>query len=288
MRNTSVVFRVNRAMKYTSTFLSAAFLLVGSSTAASAEPWKTLTPNAAIPADATTNFPGQFGISIHILPTGAPGQVEHATSAAPLEQISDGQIQHQTTASPPPPPAAQISDGQVQHQTTASPPLPPAAQISDGQVQHQTTAPPPPPPAAQISDGQVQHQTTIPAAAQISDGQVQHHTTLAGATALGSELLPKSGKNDNSLTMSLHDSILTDSQGRIGAIVANRQFQFDGPPPQEGTIYAAGWSIYNGLLALGNQTDFYRSQSGDFYNLYDQPVSPQSELVQFQVLDFSS
>jgi hypothetical protein len=67
------------------------------------------------------------------------------------------------------------------------------------------------------------------------------------------------------LSMHLRNGILTDKQGRIGSIVANRQFQFDGPPAQSGAIYTAGWSICPdlGVLALGPSMGFYRCKSGD-------------------------
>ena len=69
----------------------------------------------------------------------------------------------------------------------------------------------------------------------------------------------------NKLSMNLRNGILTDKQGSIGSIVANRQFQFDGPPAQAGAIYTGGWSICPeiGVLALGDQILFYRCLSGD-------------------------
>jgi len=81
------------------------------------------------------------------------------------------------------------------------------------------------------------------------------------------------------LLMELNGGVLTDAKGRIGSIVANRQFQFDGPPAQAGAIYKDGWSICNnGSLAIAGSTIFYQCKSGgepynaaDFYNLYDKP-----------------
>lgn len=87
--------------------------------------------------------------------------------------------------------------------------------------------------------------------------------------------------------MKLEDSVLTDSHGRIGAIVANRQFQFDGPPPQAGSIFAAGWSISSdGYLTLGDSKVFYQCLSGDFYNLYDENVAAQCNAVKLKIIDF--
>ena len=235
-------------------------------------------------------------------------QQQSKTTANVINQISDGQVQQQTktTANV----VNQISDGQIQQQTKTTANV--VNQISDGQVQQQTktTASV----VNQISDGQVQQQTKTKAASesvinQISDGQVQQHTSTATANvasqvsdgqvqATGSSSSSSSANSDSNsifgetciasdaLTISLEDGELRDSKGRVGAIVANRQFQFDGPPPQAGTIYAAGWSFvpasYVGegekssdtidsgyKLALGNQTTFFKCLSGDFYNLYD-------------------
>jgi hypothetical protein len=86
------------------------------------------------------------------------------------------------------------------------------------------------------------------------------------------------------LTLTLNNGQLVDSAGRIGSIVANRQFQFDGPPPQAGAIYTSGWSsCSNGSLAIGGNTRFYQCLSGTFYNLYDQMVGAQCNPVTLQI-----
>ncbi|GMM36443.1 hypothetical protein DASC09_037680 [Saccharomycopsis crataegensis] len=86
---------------------------------------------------------------------------------------------------------------------------------------------------------------------------------------------------NGTLSMTLKDGILVDSKGRIGSIVSNRQFQFDGPP-QAGCIYANGWSITSdGYLAIGTTEIFYRCLSGGFYNLYDQNVAYQCSPIKF-------
>lgn len=91
---------------------------------------------------------------------------------------------------------------------------------------------------------------------------------------------------ERTLSMSLKDGILRDSNDRIGSIVGSRQFQFDGPLPQYGTIYAAGWSITNkGQLSLGNSTKFYQCLSGEFYNLYDEPIGYQCNPVSLDVVE---
>ena len=64
--------------------------------------------------------------------------------------------------------------------------------------------------------------------------------------------------------MSLEDGVLTDARGRIGSVVSNRQFQFDGPPAQAGAVYTGGWSVCpDGRLALGVQDMFYSCRSDD-------------------------
>ncbi|KAL9098702.1 MAG: hypothetical protein Q9187_009614, partial [Circinaria calcarea] len=77
------------------------------------------------------------------------------------------------------------------------------------------------------------------------------------------------------LVLTLNDGILLDAQQRVGSIVANRQFQFDGPP-QAGAVYTGGWSnCPNGTLAIGGSAIFYQCLSGDFNNLYDQSIGGQ-------------
>ena len=67
-----------------------------------------------------------------------------------------------------------------------------------------------------------------------------------------------------SLRMFLKNGVLTDHLGRIGSIVANRQFQFDGPPAQAGAIFTAGWSLCpDNLIALGADKQFYACVSGN-------------------------
>ncbi|KAG0670143.1 hypothetical protein C6P45_002786 [Maudiozyma exigua] len=207
------------------------------------------------------------------------------TAAAAVSQIGDGQIQA-TTATKKSTAAAvsQIGDGQVQATTaTKKSTAAAASQIGDGQVQASTkkasaTA------ASQITDGQVQATTkTASSAAQQTDGQVN----ATNDTVTSSDpVTAVSCKNNGTLAMSLKDSILTDSKGRIGSIVANRQFQFDGPPPQAGAIYAAGWSLTpEGNLAIGNNDVFFQCLSGNFYNLYDEHIGTQCTPVHLSAID---
>jgi hypothetical protein len=83
----------------------------------------------------------------------------------------------------------------------------------------------------------------------------------------------------------LNDTILYDSQGRVGSIVANRQFQFDGPPPQAGALYAVGWTITeDGNLAIGDNDVFYQCLSGSFYNLYDEHIGSDCRAIYLEVI----
>lgn len=91
---------------------------------------------------------------------------------------------------------------------------------------------------------------------------------------------------EDTLQMTLEDGVLRDVNDRLGCIVGGHQFQFDGPVPQYGTLYAGGWSITDkGQLSLGNSTKFYQCASGDFYNLYDQPVGLQCNPVTLDVVE---
>ncbi|KAM3506967.1 hypothetical protein MY11210_007340 [Beauveria gryllotalpidicola] len=110
---------------------------------------------------------------------------------------------------------------------------------------------------------------------------------LAGSSKRSIEKRDCSG--DKALVLELNDSVLTDSKGRIGSIVSNYQFQFDGPPAQAGAIYTAGFSTcQNGSLALGPSTVFYQCRSGDFYNLYDRHWAEQCEPVEIVAMPCSS
>jgi len=139
---------------------------------------------------------------------------------------------------------------------------------------------------SQIGDGQIQATTakntkatttlaptTKPSSAITSKSVVSSsaNSTKTSSTCNASatvSLQDTSCKNSGTLALTLKDGVLTDNKGRVGAIVSNRQFQFDGPPPQAGSIYAAGWSITeDGNLALGDSDVFYQCLSGDFYNL---------------------
>ncbi|CAI7173999.1 ASB_collapsed_G0028990.mRNA.1.CDS.1 [Saccharomyces cerevisiae] len=156
------------------------------------------------------------------------------------------------------------------------------SQIGDGQVQATSAA------AAQATDSQVQASTTATptSSEKISSSASKTSSTNATSSSCATPSLKDSScKNSGTLELTLKDGVLTDAKGRIGSIVANRQFQFDGPPPQAGAIYAAGWSITeDGYLALGDSDVFYQCLSGNFYNLYDQNVAEQCSAIHLEAV----
>ncbi|KAF2024789.1 hypothetical protein EK21DRAFT_50571, partial [Setomelanomma holmii] len=88
---------------------------------------------------------------------------------------------------------------------------------------------------------------------------------------------------DAALVCTLRAGVLKDRDSRTGSVVANHQFQFDGPP-QAGAIYTGGFSICtNGSLAIGGTTRWWQCSSGGFYNLYDEWIGDQCEEIRIQV-----
>jgi hypothetical protein len=228
------------------------------------------------------------------------GQIQATTAtvkptAQVISQIGDGQIQATTSTKAASKPTAQvisqIGDGQIQATTSTKAATATAqviSQIGDGQIQATTSTKAATSTAqaiSQIGDGQIQATTTTKGAvSQITDGQVQATTSAETIDGLSVSCL-----TDSSLAIVLHNGVLTDAHGRLGAIVANRQFQFDGPPPQAGTIYAGGWSItHAGNLAIGSNDVFYQCLSGSFYNLYDESIGSQCIPIHLEVVDLIS
>lgn len=126
---------------------------------------------------------------------------------------------------------------------------------------------------------------------QHDDGQVQRRPFEEGEQEIEAvedhqfSIKAISCMTSSTLVMSLTGGILRDSNNRIGSIVENGQFQFDGPTPQHGTIYANGWSInQEGNLMLGDQGTFYQCASGDFYNLYDRKIDEECDEVNMTVV----
>ena len=236
---------------------------------------------------------------------------KHTTTAAAVSQITDGQVQATTKTQTTAEAVSQITDGQVQATTKTTSTAEAVSQITDGQVQATTKTTSTEAAVSQITDGQVQATTkttssTEAAASQITDGQIQattsttssaseSATSASASSSAASSATASSGidavscKNSGTLSMKLDNGVLSDEKGRIGSIVANRQFQFDGPPPQAGAIYANGWGITpEGNLAIGNEDVFWQCLSGDFYNLYDTEIGGQCKPVHLEVVNLVS
>ena len=224
-----------------------------------AQPWETLTPSATY-VGGFSDYTQSFGIAVQPI-------ASSVAKRAAISQIGDGQIQ-----------AATFTSSTTLAKKTAAA----VSQIGDGQIQATTKT--------------TTAKSTATAVSQIGDGQIQATTTstsTASTTAAESNKIMTSDDpvsveaclTDSTLAMTLKKGILTDSKGRIGSIVANRQFQFDGPPPQAGAIYAAGWSITPaGNLAIGDNDVFYQCLSGNFYNLYDETLGSQCSQIHLEVV----
>ncbi|KAF2399554.1 hypothetical protein EJ06DRAFT_522437 [Trichodelitschia bisporula] len=118
-----------------------------------------------------------------------------------------------------------------------------------------------PPPGGTPSECSSSHDGTFPLAV-VSASNGQPHQK-------------RQQQQKDTLTCTLRDGKLLDSQGRTGYIASNYQFQFDNPP-QTGALYTTGFTLCpNGTLGLGPTTTFYQCLSGDFYNLYDRSWAPQ-------------
>ena len=261
-------------MQYKKTLVSAALATTAMAAYVPTEPWNTLTPSATYKSG-ITDYVSTFGIAVVPMSSTSASVAATATASvakrAAISQIGDGQIQ-----------AATFTSSTTLAKKTAAA----VSQIGDGQIQATTKT--------------TTAKSTATAVSQIGDGQIQATTTstsTASTTAAESNKIMTSDDpvsveaclTDSTLAMTLKKGILTDSKGRIGSIVANRQFQFDGPPPQAGAIYAAGWSITPaGNLAIGDNDVFYQCLSGNFYNLYDESLGAQCSPVYLQAIDLVS
>ncbi|ODV64121.1 uncharacterized protein ASCRUDRAFT_68144 [Ascoidea rubescens DSM 1968] len=297
-------------MKLSKSLLSALLVHLSKAAYIPSDPWTVLTPDAQL-SNGIKDYPSTFGIQV--IP------ISDILEKRDVTQIDDGQIQINTesqylstsTYVPIPSPVetmpviSQIDDGQIQATTETTTPSP--VETVPIQATTETTTPSPVetvPVISQIDDGQIQASTqtitstiveTLSAdVTQIEDGQIQA-TQTASAEESEFEFESESEsefktvvscKSESTLSITLKDGILTDALGRIGAIVANRQFQFDGPP-QAGTIYAAGWSInpQTGNLVLGDNEIFYQCLSGTFYNLYDEDIGSVCHPINLKVID---
>ncbi|EHN01500.1 Cis3p [Saccharomyces cerevisiae x Saccharomyces kudriavzevii VIN7] len=215
------------------------------------EPWSTLTPTATISC-AATEYISTFGIAIQTI-----ANTSVKAKRGLISQINDGQVQ--ATAAPTAS-GSILASGSADITTTLT-------RTSIITVRQGATT----------TSSSIKKSTISSAIASTSASTCQ-------ATAAVS-LENSSCSDDGTLRVTLKDGVLTDSKNRIGSIVSNRQFQFDGPTPQAGAIYAAGWSITTeGNLALGNDDVFYQCLSGNFYNLYDEKIGEQCSQIHLQAV----
>jgi hypothetical protein len=90
--------------------------------------------------------------------------------------------------------------------------------------------------------------------------------------------------SNETLIARLDNSVLTDVRMRVGAIVANNQLQFDGPPAQIDSIFTTGWTVCgNDSIVLSGSAFFYRCLSGNFYKIYNKAITPQCQQITLKV-----
>ena len=184
--------------------------------------------------------------------TEMPVTAERPESILPaVTQIGDGQIQEtdHTGALVETVRATPAAETSTTRRTVAA-----VSQHVDGQPQAHTDRATPATPVTQVSDGQ-------PAAPAEKTEPTTREERTTSTTPVATHETAAAGSNDvvnaescfasDTLQLHLEDGVLYDSHGRIGSIVANHQFQFDGPPPQAGAIYARGWSSPDWSLGPG-------------------------------------
>ncbi|QID86300.1 cik1 suppressing- protein [Saccharomyces pastorianus] len=224
------------------------------------EPWSTLTPSATVSC-AATEFTSTFGIAVQTIAT-ASANVKRGV----ISQINDGQIQ--ATAGPT------LASDSTEITTTLT--RTSVITVVKGTIATNVVD-------SANSSSKSPTSTLAPSSAITSTATSTSASTCKATTAVSLE--NSSCNNDGTLEVTLKGGVLTDNKGRIGSIVANRQFQFDGPTPQAGAIYAAGWSITSeGNLALGDDDVFYQCLSGNFYNLYDEKIGEQCSQIHLQAV----
>ena len=88
----------------------------------------------------------------------------------------------------------------------------------------------------------------------------------------------------------LNNGVIKDSNGKIGEIVANHQFQYD-YPIQPDSLFTRGFSIITFLgiryLALNGNTRFWNSAVNDFgiFKIYDKPINENSKPINLVIID---
>lgn len=262
-------------------FKSAAVsLLALAATVSAADEWTKLKPTDTAPSDWITSY-SNFGIAIQPI-TGAVQAGAEATAKPTAHQKRDevdDDVVTQTVVVCPcdestttlPVVAAPHKESATSVKESAA-----AAETTPATVPHSDVTT-----KASASSSAASSAAASSSAAVSGDAEATKAASAAttGPKPTGQQDQPTSNsdfaklvacKKEGTLSMTLEDGILKDDKGRIGSIVSNYQFQFDGPPPQAGAWYAAGWAISSdGNLAIGDNQVFWQCLSGTFYNLYD-------------------
>lgn len=251
-----------------------ALALVSSASAADESAWAKLKPTNTAPAGWITSY-SNFGIAIQPI-TGAVEAGAEATAVPTAHQkrddTHDDDVVTQTVVVCPCEDSTTTLPVVAEHAAATHSATTPVAAV-------ETT-----PATVPHSDVTTKASSASATASASATGETAAEAAKSSATSgakpsSGSQDEPTSNsdfaklvacKKEGTLAMSLADGILKDDKGRIGSIVSNYQFQFDGPPPQAGAWYAAGWAISSdGNLAIGDNQVFWQCLSGSFYNLYD-------------------
>lgn len=259
------------------------------------EPWSTLTPDAAVPSCAATDYTTSFGIAISTITS----EVNVNAKRDLATQVEDGQVQattatfQDTTLTEEQTIFVHYSKSSVSASAGDHPDVI-VTQITDGQIQ----VPNPTPIVTEtvyetVTKGETSSVTSyvpITSSSSFSYRSISSETSSipsasSSACAAGPVAKKATCKTENDLAITLENGVLKDSKNRIGSIVSNRQFQFDGPTPQAGAIYAAGWGIEDGHLTLGDDSIFWECLSGSFYNLYDKSIGEQCVPVYLNIVD---
>ncbi|GCE97038.1 hypothetical protein ZYGM_002379 [Zygosaccharomyces mellis] len=233
------------------------------------------------PQITTVTENGQKTTSSYYVPEGTQSTsvtVNSKPTVVAVSQIADGQVQAEGVSGRPTVAGSASTTVTVKGQPTVAA----VSQVQDGQVQADKPSTPSSAPAAPTSHPGA---STDAVNGTSAAGNASNTTTEVSTS---DPVRAVSCKNNGTLGVTLNDGVLTDSKGRVGSIVANHQFQFDGPPPQAGAIYAGGWSIsQEGNLAIGDVETFYQCLSGNFYNIYDENLGGQCHPVHLEVIDLT-
>lgn len=264
-----IIFTFFIIMKSIFTFLATLALCNAVYNPANGDDWTQLKPKQPLLEGSHDSLSFNFGFVVTPFIVNDEGEYEEPTPLPITRLITTEVYVPIVTSAPQPTKAAnviQIHDGQIQRHA--------AGQDDDEEF------------CEELSDDEGDYKRS----AEDSDcGENDTEEDSCGTDSdseFDSLFLPVSCVFEDTLQMRLEDGILRDSNDRIGSIVGSHQIQFDGPVPQYGSIYAAGWSVTkNGLLALGNSTMFYQCASGSFYNLYNKKIADQCYPVTLEVVE---